>query len=54
MGRGWYGGGMEGPTLAGARMEAPPLVIEEWREAVSGTNYVGAARARSNCVRAAK
>ena len=60
MGRGWYGGGMEGPTLSGAE-GAPPLSLEMWwaavggrrrREAMAATNYVGAARARSIFFRA--
>ena len=44
---------MEGPTLAGAVTGAPPLDLEgRWAvgcgrcEAVAGTNYAGAARAR--------
>ena len=56
VGRGWYG-----PTLACAGSGAPPLAPEwerhHWllrgdglREVVAGTNYVGAARARSICV----
>ena len=35
-GRGWYRVGIEGPTLAGTIMGAPPLALEGRRVAVSG------------------
>ena len=61
MGRWWYGGGMEVPTLAVAGTGAPPLAPEQerhhWRlrgggrwEMVADTNCAGAARTRSICV----
>ena len=54
----WMGRWWDGMTLAGARTGAPPLAPEQERhhwllrggglwEVVAGTNYVGAARARS-------
>ena len=65
IGHWWEGGGMEGPTLAGVIMVDPPLAPERerhhwllrsggWWEAVAGTNFIGAARARSICVGATK
>ena len=54
MGRGLDGGGMEGTMLAGAGTGASPLSLEGRREAVDGTNCVGAARARGICFREAK
>ena len=65
MGRRWDGGGMKGPTLAGAGTVAPPLAPERehhhwllrgggrW-ETVAGSNSVGAARDQSISFGAAK
>ena len=65
MGHWCDGGGMEGLSLVGYGTGVPPLAPERepnhsllrgggrW-EAVAGTNYVGAARARSIFVGAAK
>ena len=62
LGQGWDRGGMKGPTLAGTGSGASPLSIEvramesagRRRGAVDATNFVGAARARSICVIAAR
>ena len=65
MGRWWYRGGMEVPTLPGAVMGAPPLVPKRERhhwllrgggrwEVVAGTNCFGAVRERSIRVGSAK
>ena len=40
MGQGWDGGGMEGPTLAGVGMRAPPLALEGRRLAGGGKRWL--------------